>query len=154
MNTAQRERLDGYNGVMREAGLLPLAWEAIRPRSERSQEGMEATRELLLDREGQGVTALLTASDSTAMGALRALYDAGIKVPEQMAIASFGGASIADYLQPPLTTMTLPMRAIGEQAARLLLRRIDGDTSPHQNILLTTELTVRASCGASLRENL
>jgi LacI family transcriptional regulator len=113
---------------------------------------MEATRELLADREGQGVTALLSATDTMAMGVLRALYDVGMKVPEQMALASFGGASTADYMQPPLTTMTLPMRAIGEQAARLLLSRIDGDTSPHQNILLPTELTVRASCGASLRE--
>ncbi len=153
MNTGQRERLDGYSSVMREAGLVPLIWEAIRPRAERSQEGMEATRELLLDREGQGVTALLTATDSTAMGALRAMYDAGKKVPEQMALVSFGGASTAEYMQPPLTTMTLPMRAIGEQAARLLLSRIDGDVSPCQNILLPTELIVRASCGASLREN-
>ena len=152
MNTGQRERLDGYNSVMRAAGLTPLAWEAIRPRAERSQEGMEATRELLASPEGEGVTALLTATDTMAMGALRALYDAVVKVPDEMAIASFGGASAAEYMQPPLTTMTLPMRAIGEQAARLLLSRIDGDVSPNQNILLPTELTIRASCGATLRK--
>ncbi|MBC8101447.1 MAG: substrate-binding domain-containing protein, partial [Cytophagales bacterium] len=128
-------------------------WEAIRPRAERSEEGMEATRELLADREGREITAVLTATDSTAMGALRALYDAGVKVPEQMAIVSFGGAFTAEYMQPPLTTITLPMRAIGEQAARLLLDRIDGDTSPHRNILLPTELTVRVSCGATLRDS-
>jgi LacI family transcriptional regulator len=144
--------LEGYSGVMRAASLSPLPWEAIRPRPERSQEGVEATRELLASPEGEGVTAILTATDSMAMGALRALYDVGVKVPERMAIASFGGASIAEYMQPPLTTMTLPMRLIGEQAARLLLSRIDGDSSPYQNILLPTELTVRASCGASLRE--
>ncbi|MBC8101464.1 MAG: LacI family DNA-binding transcriptional regulator, partial [Cytophagales bacterium] len=92
MNTVQRERLDGYRSVLREAGLTSFPWEAIRPRAERSEEGMEATRELLADREGRKITAVLTATDSTAMGALRALYDAGVKVPEQMAIVSFGGA--------------------------------------------------------------
>lgn len=151
MNTGQRERLDGYRSVMRESGLAPLPWEAIRPRAERSEEGREATRELLLDKDGQGVTALLAATDSTAMGALRALYDAGIKVPDQMAIMGFGGSTVAEYMQPPLTTMTLPMRALGEQAARLLLDRIAGDTSPRKNILLPTELTIRDSCGARKR---
>lgn len=152
MNTAQRERLEGYSTVLRASGLVPLPWEALRPKPERSEEAVEATRELLAASEGEGVTAILTATDSMAMGALRALYDAGMRVPEQMAVASFGGASIAEYMQPPLTTMTLPMRAIGEQAARLLLSRIDGNKSPCQNILLPTELTVRASCGASIRE--
>jgi len=152
MNTAQRERLDGYSSVMREVGLTPMPWEAIRARAERSEEAREATRELLLDKEGKGVTAILASTDSAAMGALRALYDAGISVPDQMAIMSFGGAAVAEYMQPPLTTMTLPMRALGEHAARTLLDRIAGDTSPHRNILLPTELTIRDSCGARKRE--
>jgi LacI family transcriptional regulator len=152
MNTGQRERLDGYGSVMREAGLPPLPWEAIRPRADRSEEGLHAVRDLLRSPEGRGVTALLTTSDSTAMGTLRALYDAGIRVPDQIAIVSFGGGPVAEYMHPPLTTVTVPLRALGAHAARLLLDRIHGDTSPRRNVLLAEELTVRDSCGARRRQ--
>ena len=151
MSTVHRERLEGYQSVLREAGLEPVLWEAVRARSERSQEGMEATRELLADKAGEGVTAILAATDSTAMGALRALFDAGCPVPQKMAVIGFGGTSFSEYLQPPLTTVTLPMRALGEQAARILLERIEGSTAPPRHVVLGTQLTVRASCGATLK---
>ncbi len=150
MNSAQRERREGYESVMRELSLKPLPWEVVRAREHSRQEGLEAMRELLNDRAGDGVTAVLASSDSMAMGALRALYDGGWKVPTEMALMAFGGAEAGEYLHPPLTTMTLPMRAIGEQAAALLLSRIDGDvTTPPRHVLLPTELTIRASCGAT-----
>ncbi|MBC8134623.1 MAG: LacI family DNA-binding transcriptional regulator, partial [Fibrella sp.] len=98
MNTAQRERLQGYQSVMKEARLEPIPWEALRPRNERSLEGLEAGRELLTDKAGKGVTAILAATDSTAMGVLRALHDAEKKVPEEMALMGFGGASTAEYM--------------------------------------------------------
>ena len=149
LGTSQRERLEGYESVMRELGLKPLPWEAVYPREHRRQEGREATRDLLVDKQGEGVTAILASSDSMAMGALRALHDAGRQVPDDVALMGFDGAEAGDYLEPPLTTMTLPMRAIGEQAARLLLARIEGDkTTPPRHILLPAELVVRASCGA------
>lgn len=148
MNTAQRERLDGYQSVMREMGLKPLPYEAVTPRDYRRREGLDAMRDLLRDPAGEGVTAILAATDSTALGVLRALHDAGVRVPEQMAVLGFGGSKVGEYLEPPLSTMTLPMRAIGSQAARLLLDRIEGDrTTPPRHILLPTELTIRASCG-------
>lgn len=151
MNTAQRERLQGYQSVMKEARLEPIPWEALRPRHERSLEGLEATRELLADKAGKGVTAILGATDSTAMGVLRALHDAEKKVPEEMALMGFGGASTAEYMHPPLSTVTLPMRALGEHAARILLDRIEGADGPARHVLLPTQLTVRASCGGTPR---
>ena len=148
MSTSQRERLDGYQSVMRESGFTPIPWEAARAREHRRQEGLEAMRDLLQDKLGRSVTAVLASSDSMAMGALRALHDAGREVPDDMALMGFDGAEAGEYLEPPLTTMTLPMRAIGEQAAGLLLDRINGDKStPYRHILLPAELVVRASCG-------
>ncbi len=149
MNTAQRERLQGYQSVMREARLDTIAWEALRPRSDRAAEGLDAARELLLDKAGKGVSAIIAATDSTAMGILRALHDANRRVPEDMALLGFGGASTAEYMQPPLTTITLPMRQLGEQAARTLLDRIEGADGPPRHVLLPTDLTVRSSCGAA-----
>jgi LacI family transcriptional regulator len=152
MSTSQRERLEGYESVMRELGLKPLPWEAAYPREHRRQEGLEAMRDLLRDRAGRDVSAVLASSDSMAMGALRALHDAGREVPDDVALMGFDGAEAGEYLEPPLTTMTLPMRAIGEQAARLLLSRIEGDkTTPPRHILLPAALVVRASCGAIKR---
>jgi len=151
MNTSQRERLDGYQNALRAAGLTPLPWEAVRPHPERSEEGMEATRELLRSPAGEGVTAILAATDSTAMGALRALHDAKRAVPDEIALISFGGTFTADFLNPPLTTMTLPMRELGRRAARLLLSRIEGDTSPYKHLILPTELVVRGSSGLAHR---
>jgi LacI family transcriptional regulator len=148
MNTAQRERLDGYQAAMREAGHKALPWEAVHPRPEKSEEGMDAMRELLHSPQGRDVTAVLVATDTTAMGALRALHDAGRNIPRDMAVISFGGTFTADYLHPPLTTMTLPMRALGAQAAELLLARIAGDASPYRHVVLPTELVMRASSGS------
>ena len=148
MNTAQHERLQGYQSVMKEARLEPIPWESLVPRPERAIEGLEATRELLTDKAGKGVSAILAATDSTAMGVLRALHDAGRRIPEDMALMGFGGASTAEYMHPPLSTVTLPMRTLGEQAARTLLDRIEGADGPARHVLLPTELTVRASCGA------
>jgi Transcriptional regulators len=149
MNSVQRELLEGYQSVLREAGLKPLPWEAVRVRSDRSEEGKDALRDLLNDAAGRGVTAVIASTDAAAMGVLRALHDTGTAVPEQMALVSMGGASITEYLHPPLTTMTFPLRQIGEQAARVLLDRIEGDDTPPRHILLPAHLTVRASCGAS-----
>lgn len=149
MNTAQRERLTGYRDAMQKAGFAPLPWEAVRVRPERSEEGREAAEELLRTPEGKAVTAIIAATDSTAMGVLRALYDAGKSVPGEVAVMGFGGAFTAAYLQPPLTTVALPMRDIGAQAARLLLKRIEGDTSEPQRVVLKTELVARASSGVN-----
>jgi LacI family transcriptional regulator len=145
MNTAQRERLDGYQAALKEAGLPFLPFET-KQRIERSHEGLFAARELLSSEMGDGVTAILAATDNTAMGVLRTLHDLGRRVPEEIAIISFGGTFTADFLQPPLTTMTLPMRELGRQAANQLLERIVGDTSPFEHRILPTELVVRSSC--------
>jgi LacI family transcriptional regulator len=147
MNTGQRERLNGYASALKAAGIAPLPWAAPHPRPERSEEAREATRALLDSAEGRSVTAIIAATDSTAMGALRALHDAGRHIPEEISVLGIGGTFTAAYLQPPLTTMTLPMRDLGREAARLLLSRLEGDTSAYRHLLLPTELVVRGSCG-------
>lgn len=147
MNTAQWHRLEGYKQAMVEAGITPLICPATKSRPERSEEGREATTELLKSAQGSDVTAILAATDSTAMGVLRALHDMGKAVPGQVAVVGFGGAFTAAYLQPPLTTVALPMHEMGAQAARLLLERIENDTAPPRRHVLPTRLVERASSG-------
>jgi len=145
MNTSQRERLEGYESVMRELGQKPLPWEAITAREHRRQEGLEAMRDLLMDRAGEDVTAVLCSSDSMAVGALRALHDAGRKVPDDIALMGFDGAEAGDYLEPPLTTVHLPAVDLGRHAGEMILRVIQGETLETMSVRLPTHLVIRRS---------
>jgi LacI family transcriptional regulator len=147
MNTAQNERLQGYTEEMARIGCPPLLWPAPQPSGERSAEGYATTKARLAGEEGKRVTAIVAATDSTAIGVLRALHEAGLRVPEEVAVLGFGGAFTGAYTHPPLTTVTLPTRPLGAQAAQMLLARVAGDSSAAQHLVLETKLTVRSSCG-------
>ena len=145
MNTAQRDRLEGYRRTLETHGGTPQLWGVTAAGIDRREEGWAETRLRLPSPENEGVTALLAATDSMAVGALRAFYEAGKRVPEEMALIGCGGAAFAEYLQPPLSAVALPIRELGSQAASLLLRRIEGDHTPPRRILLPTRLILRGS---------
>lgn len=94
------------------------------------------------------VTAVVCGNDYLAAGALSALDHAGIAVPGTLSIASFNDNDFAPYLHPPLTTVRLPIREIGEEAGRLLLARLSGEpcTAPPP---LAVKLMVRGSTTAA-----
>lgn len=147
MNTAHDDRLAGYMDALHTASNKPNLWPAQRARSERSEEGWETTKQKWQNNESDGITAILSATDSTAMGVLRALREAGQNVPRDVAVVSFGGTFTAEYLFPALTTMTLPMRSVGADAAALLLERMGGSDGLVQDLVLPCALVVRESCG-------
>ena len=70
--------------------------------------------------------ALITGNDNMAVGAYRAIHELGLKIPDDIAIASFNDISVAQFLNPPLSTMRLPSEEIGENAVDLLLERVAG----------------------------
>jgi len=146
MNTAQRDRREGYRQTMESHGVEPLFWATTKPGNDRREEAWEETRNRLNESESSGVTAILAATDSMAVGVLRALHESSVRVPEQMALIGCGGAAFAEYLQPPLSAVALPIRELGAQAARLLLLRIEGDVAPPKRVLLPTQLIIRGSC--------
>ncbi len=88
--------------------------------------------------------AVFVASDQMATGALRALREAGLRVPADVAVASFDGLPSSAVADPPLTTVRQPIREVGEQAVRLLLRRVQGEEIDPA-VVLPTELVVRQS---------
>lgn len=90
--------------------------------------------------------AVVCANDSTAVKLLQAASEAGVRVPQDLAVVGFDDILPAEALS--LTTVAQPSREIGLQAARLLIRRIAGDDAPLQRQLLPTRLVVRGSCGA------
>ena len=90
------------------------------------------------------VTAVFVASDIVAFGALRALREAGRRVPADVSVVGFDDIPLARHFDPPLTTIRLPARALGAAAGRALLERLAGRLG-NERRLLPTELVVRDS---------
>ncbi len=112
------------------------------------REGFDATQALLAG--GAPITALVCGNDYLAGGVLAALDQAGIVVPASMSVASFNDNDFAAYLHPPLTTVHVPIREIGEVAARHLIDRLRG-ASPAAPDPLPVTLRVRDSTGPAPR---
>ncbi|MFT4030237.1 MAG: LacI family DNA-binding transcriptional regulator [Protaetiibacter sp.] len=89
------------------------------------------------------IDAVFAASDLMAAGALATLRKAGIRVPDDLALAGFDDSGLAATLQPPLTTMRQPWESISESMVQLLLDVIDG--APSRELILPTTLVVRES---------
>ncbi len=95
---------------------------------------------------GQLPSAIVCASDPMALGAFRALHEAGIKVPEDISIISFDDIDAAAYLQPALSTVKIHSFEMGKTAVKLLQDRIKGRELP-MKVILPTELILRESTG-------
>jgi LacI family transcriptional regulator len=110
------------------------------------EEGYATAQELLATREP--FTALFAFNDISAIGAVRAFRDAGLRVPEDVSVVGFDDIQAAAYLTPRLTTVRQPLRQMGEMAAKQLLMRIsNGNGKVPQLISLAPELIVRESTG-------
>ena len=81
------------------------------------------------------------------MGAYRAIHELGVSIPEDVAVASFNDISVAQFLNPPLTTIRLPSEEIGETAVELLLERAAGRELA-KRITLASQIIWRSSTRA------
>lgn len=110
------------------------------------EEGYVSAKKLL--ESGERFTALFAFNDISAIGAVRAFRDAGLRVPEDVSVIGFDDIQAAAYLTPRLTTVRQPLRQMGEMAAKQLLLRIsDGNSKVRQLISVSPELVVRESTG-------
>ncbi|HUR81791.1 MAG TPA: LacI family DNA-binding transcriptional regulator [Thermoanaerobaculia bacterium] len=108
------------------------------------QSGYEAAQKILEMKPRP--TAVFAANDSMAIGALSGFRDAGLNVPEKMALVGFDDIPIARFLDPPLTTVKVPIAELGRRGLQLLI----GEQAPQR---LETSLVVRRSCGAERKKN-
>jgi LacI family transcriptional regulator len=141
------ERRRGYLAALRDAGIEPLpAWEVPGDFSEGS--GHRAVGRLLsLDPHP---TAIFASNDAMAIGALSALHEAGIQVPDAISVAGFDDIPMARYMNPPLSTVHVDINTLGERATRRLLDVLS-DANGHEarRETVPTTLVIRASCGGS-----
>lgn len=120
-STTSALREAGYRDALEKAGISVTEKFVIRVNSFAPESGKEAISEAL--DEGLEFTAVFAHSDSLAVGALEALEERGVRVPEDIAVMGFDG-TYAFYTFPRLTTMVIPNYEMGKRAAELLLRRI------------------------------
>jgi DNA-binding LacI/PurR family transcriptional regulator len=132
------ERLKGYEQAMSAAGLPSL----VASGNFRFAGGVDATQELL----GSGATALLVANNLMAVGALHAVKEAGLRVGKDISLVSIDDPPWAELTDPPLTTLSQPVRAMADAAVELLFARMEGGRKRRKVRLFDFELHHRGSC--------
>lgn len=145
------ERLRGYRAALEERGLEPRpAWEA--PGDFTESGGHLAASRLLEIRPRP--TAVFAANDSMAIGALSAFREAGLRVPDDVALAGFDDIPIARYVSPPLSSVHVPIRSLGAAAVRRVVGALEEDEpSRDHHETLPTEIVLRASTGPVLADH-
>lgn len=132
------ERLAGYEQAISEAGLTPLTADG----RFRTEGGREATTALL----EQGATAVLVANNLMAIGALQAITEQGLTIPNDVGIVSIDNPPWAKLTDPPLTTLAQPVREMAQAAVELLFERLDAGRIRRKRRVFEFELVHRGSC--------
>jgi LacI family transcriptional regulator len=143
-NTPPRQnRILGYQQAIAEHH-LPLDEILIRGEDFSEKGGYETMLELL--KLSPPVTAVFAANDLMAMGALTAIHEAGLRVPQDVAVAGFDDIPAAHLVTPSLTTITQYQQNIGQRAAEMLFERLNGsETGAPRSIEMPFSLLVRES---------
>lgn len=135
-------RLHGILMAMQQAGLtIPEGY--IRYGDWEYASGVEQTRALLELPEFP--TAIFAMNDLMAAGCMHALKEAGLRIPQDVAVAGFDNREIARYLQPPLTTVSLPTTEIGVQVALHMMEKINNPSAPPVRDIIHCSIVERQS---------
>lgn len=140
--TPARLRLEGYREAMTRAGLTIREGDEIESDFEFGG-GFDAMQALLAMKERP--QAVFIGNDAMAVGAYQALYQAGLKIPQDMAIVGYDDIELARYMTPPLTTIHQPKDELGELAIDVLIHRIAEPGLQQQRLQLTPILIERGS---------
>jgi DNA-binding LacI/PurR family transcriptional regulator len=137
------DRLAGYCQALAQAGIgfdptlmASGDWSAT--------SGYQASQRLLAT--GQPFTAIFAQNDRMAVGAIRALRETGLQVPNDVSVIGFDDIPLVSYFDPPLTTLRQPMEESGRQAVRLLIEAIQDPSRPPEQVFTHARLIERASC--------
>ena len=152
-------RLDSHKSALREAGIAPRQnW--LRALPERcagdlqfNAAGQKEMAAWLGDQSKDGwarsgCTALLCHNDDVAVGAMRAIKEAGLKIPSDVSVVGFDGTEVGEHALPQLTTVEVPLRQMGKAAIELLQRQIAVDEAAAEHAVLPIQLRVRKSTAA------
>ena len=140
------DRLVGYRRALRDRGYAYR--EELVVEGDYSEAGGYAAMRQLLAAQPEAV---FVASDPMALGAYRAIREAGLQIPEDIALVGFDDLLPPNSIQPRLTTIRQPVVQTGQEAVNLLMDIIENGPSPPNRIILDTKLVIRESCGSGAR---
>jgi DNA-binding LacI/PurR family transcriptional regulator len=140
-----RARLSGYRDTLSNHK-LPFEPSLVRPGDWEIESGYEATKNLL--NLAEQPTAIFAANDTMALGAIYAIQDAGLRVPEDLAVVGYDNRNFTKTVRPRITTVNMPVIEMGGVAAELLLKQIAEGRKEEEEIKVKGQLIVRETCGA------
>jgi LacI family transcriptional regulator len=145
-NVDADDRLQGFRQVLADAGRDPETAFVV-PGDFREVSGFAAGAAILARRPRP--TAVFAANDSMAIGLLAALHRAGCRVPRDIAVVGFDDITIAAYLNPPLTTVSVDACGLGQRAVKMMLEALTAEPGAcRSRTVVQTTLKIRQSCGA------
>ncbi|MBT4286332.1 MAG: LacI family DNA-binding transcriptional regulator [Deltaproteobacteria bacterium] len=137
-----QERYEGYLNALKDSGMKSHS-ELVKFVAPREETGYQATLKLL--QLANKPDALFTSNSLLAAGALRAIQEKKLAIPEQIALTTFDDTSWARLVTPPLTVIDQPAYEIGQTATELLMQRIDDPSRSTREITLNGKLIIRQS---------
>ena len=140
-----RIRFQAWQEVMRESGLPYDGTTMTVDNDEWTAEAGYTSMKRLLDRNS-GLTAVFCANDLLAIGALSALYERSLRVPDDVSVIGFDDTELSRHAAPPLTTMKIYSREMAKAAVKRLLDRMNEPELPPVRIEFPIELIERKSC--------
>lgn len=144
------ERLQGFKKAMQESN-LEIKPQYVHQGAFQMETGYRIAKKLF--HPGDIPTALFVANNMQAYGALHALREYGLRVPEDVALVCFDAVDITGLIVPKITAMIQPVEKIGEIAGEIISRKLSkADLHIYENIILDAELVIADSCGYKLNK--
>ncbi len=141
------EFLAGFRQAMRKAN-LPVQDDWLEQSDFSQRDGYRAGQTLLSKSETP--TAIIATDDVVALGVMAAAQDQGLEIGQDLAVTGYGDILLAEYAQPPLTTVHRSTYALGQQACGMLMARLRGEPLENKQIVLKPSLVIRQSSDLAL----
>lgn len=141
------DRLLGYKAALDDCD-IPVTEALLIEGDYQQQTAYEATKNLLQTID-PAPTAIFAANDLSAFGAMDAVRECGLRIPDDISIIGFDDVPQATLVYPKLTTVRQPLEQMGQVAVKMLLERIKDQSRPPQRVALATQLVIRDSCGSN-----
>jgi LacI family transcriptional regulator len=141
-----KDRLIGYKRALEDYGVA-LSDPLVKEGSFTIQSGYDKMKELM--EQDSKPDAVFISNNSMTLGAYKYLKEAGIRIPDQIAVLGYDDPDWADIVEPPITTVRQPAYQLGVHAANLMLARINEKQVKREIMYMDTTLIIRRSCGCT-----
>jgi len=148
---SSERRLIGFKESLTNAN-LPILDEFILRGTWKIPSGYECAKQMLSSKNPP--TAIVAANDHIAYGALLAIQDSGLRVPDDIAIVGYDDDEVSQTSNPTITTVRMPLFRMGQLAAENLLAQVNNDEYLPEEQLIKGELIIRQSCGSPLGKHI